>query len=117
MPELSRQSGGLDIHIEEAVDFTLSAIYKVNGSVIDITGYTASFILRGKSGRESELLSLTHLSGIVITAVLGKVTVSITDTQSVFGNREMEYDLMIQSPAGNDIHLLRGNCTSHYFGK
>ena len=116
MPELQRQSGGLDINIEQGVDFSMTAIYKVNGSVVDITGYTSTFIISNKKGSSVELLSLTESAGITITGSLGKVTVDITDAQSVFGNREMVYDLMIQSPAGNDIHLLRGECISHSVG-
>jgi len=112
MSELSRQSGKLDINIEDDVDFSLTAVYKVNAVVVDITSYTATFIIRDNAGSTDALLTLTESAGLTIAGTLGKVTVAITDEQAIFGSREMVYDLMIKSPAGNDIHLLRGNCKS-----
>lgn len=116
MSELPRQSGDLDINIEHGVDYTLSAVYKVNGSVVDTTGYTASFVIRGQSGYTHELLSLNESSGITVAGSLGKFTVNITDAQSDFGNRSMVYSLVIQSPTGKDTQLLRGSCQSHAQG-
>ena len=89
MSELSRQSGKADINIEDGVDYKLTAIYKVNGVVVDITGYSASFKLRENAGSSNILLSLTESSGIAITGALGKVFVQIADTQSIYGSRKM----------------------------
>lgn len=116
MSELPRQSGELDINIEHGVDFTMTAIYQVNGSVIDTTGYNASFIIRNNSGSTSKLLELTESSGITVTGSLGKFTIDMTELQSAFGNRSMVYNLVIQSPSGKDIQLLRGKCQSHAQG-
>ena len=112
MPELQRQSGGLDINIEDGVDFTLPVVYKVDGSIIDVTAYSATFELRDASGHASALLSLTESAGITVGNANGRFDIAIADTQAVFGNRKMVYDLTITSGAGVVTRLLRGECQS-----
>ena len=112
MPELQRQSGGLDINIEDGVDFTLPVVYKVDGSIIDVTGYTATFELRDASGHASALLSLTESAGITVGNANGRFDIAIADTQAVFGNRKMVYDLIVTPLGGQPIRLLRGECQS-----
>ena len=112
MPELSRQSGGLDINIEDGVPFPLGATYKINSAAVDVTGYTATFELRSITGSSEVLLSLTEASGITVGGVDGKFDIELTALQTIFGNREMVYDLIITPPVGNAIRLLRGACKS-----
>ena len=112
MPELQRQSGGLDINIEDGVDFTLPVVYKVDGSIIDVTDYEATFELRDSTGNVNALLSLTELSGITVGSVDGKFEITITEAQAVFGNRKMVYDLIVNESGGVPIRLLRGECQS-----
>jgi len=112
MPELERQSGGLDINIEDGVDFLLGATYKIGGVAQDVTNYTAAFELRDKAGSAEVLLSLTEGAGITVGASTGKFDVLITEAQAIFGNRAMVYDLVITPPAGSPIRLLRGECKS-----
>ena len=112
MPELQRQSGGLDINIEDGVDFTLPVVYKVDGSIIDVTGYTATFELRDSPGNVNVLLSLTESSGITVGSVDGKFEINITEAQAVFGNRKTVYDLIVTPVGGQPIRLLRGECQS-----
>ena len=50
MRELPRQSGALDINIEHGVDFLLPVVYSINGTIQDVTGFTATFELRDASG-------------------------------------------------------------------
>ena len=111
MPELQRQSGGLDINIEDGVDFTLPVVYKVDGAIIDVTGYTATFELRDSPGNANALLSLTEASGITVGSVDGRFDIAITDLQAIFGDREMVYDLVI-SDGSTPVRLLRGECKS-----
>lgn len=113
MPELSRQSGKLDINIEDNVEFSMTATYKISGTPVDVTGYTASFTLRDVNGQTGDpLLELTHLAGITVGTTNGVFVIAMTDAQCNFGDREMIYDLVITSPTGNDIRLLRGKCKS-----
>ena len=111
MPELQRQSGGLDINIEDGVDFTLPVVYKVDGAIIDVTGYTAIFELRDAPGNENALLSLTESSGITVGSTDGRFDVTITAAQAIFGDRKMVYDLII-TDGGVPVRLLRGECQS-----
>ena len=112
--ELPRQSGQLDINIEDNVDFVIEVIYQINGTAEDVTNHTAKFELRDHLGQTGDaLLSLTESAGITVGTTNGKFTVTITDVQAVFGNREMYYDLIVTSATGDDVRLLRGNCASH----
>ena len=112
MPELARQSGGLDINIEDGAKFLLPAVYKIDGSIQDVSGYSATFELRDKIGSSSSLLSLSESSGITVGSTDGRFDVAITEAQLVFGNRKMVYDLIITPPGGVPIRLLRGECQS-----
>ena len=112
MPELQRQSGKADINIEDGIHYTLTAFYKIDGVIQDISNFTASFNLLDSVGHSDPLLTLTESSGVDITGLAGKVVVNITDSQSIYGGREMRYDLIITPPGGDDVHLLRGKCKS-----
>ena len=114
MAELPRQSGLLNIHIEDNVDWSMVVTYSIGGTPVDVTTYTAKFEIRDKPGQTgTALLALTESAGITVGTTDGIFTVAITDTQAVFGNREMEYDLIVTSAAGVDTKLLRGKCTSY----
>lgn len=112
MPELERLSGALDINIEDAVAYRMGVTYKIGGVAQDVTGYTAEFQIRSKTGSEDPLLSLTDASGITVGATTGKFDILITAAQAVFGNRMMVYDLVITPPGGRPLRLLRGSCKS-----
>ena len=112
--ELPRQSGLLNIHIEDNVDWYMAATYKIGGTEVDVSGYTAKFELRDEAGQTGDaLLSLSEAAGIAVGTTDGLFTITITDNQAIFGNRDMVYDLIVTSPAGSDIKLLRGKCTSY----
>lgn len=111
--ELQRQSGQLDINIEDNVDFALHVTYKVDGAAVNVDGYTAKFELRDVPGQTGEaLLSLTETAGITVGTTDGTFIVEITETQANFGDREMVYDLIVISTTGEDERLLRGICKS-----
>lgn len=112
--KLARVSGELDLEIEDNVDYSLPVTYKIGGSAVDNTTYTAKFEIRDKVGDTgTALLALTVGSGITLSGATGIFTIAITDTQCVFGNREMVYALVVTSSGGNDIPLLHGKITSY----
>lgn len=111
--ELSRQSDLLNIHLEDGSTLIFEKIYTVDDVIQDVTGYTAHLEIRDIPGQTGDaLLSLTESSGIAVGNADGKFTVTITAAQSTFGNRDMEYDLIITS-GGVSTKLIRGKCTSH----
>lgn len=112
MPELARQSGELDISIEDGVDFNMDVFFKVGGVAVNISSYTASFVLKDSHSSSEVLLQLTVGSGITLDAPTGKFTISLTEAQSNFGNRTMVYDFEVTSPLGDSAKLLRGTCKS-----
>ena len=112
MPELARQSGGLDINIEDGVDYSLPVVYKEDEAIQDVSGYSAAFELRDRQGASNALLSLSEASGITIGSTDGRIDVVITAAQAIFGNRKMVYDLVITPSGGTPVRLLRGECQS-----
>lgn len=109
--ELERQSGNLNINIEDGVDFAMSVIYKIGGTPVDVTGYTATFTIKDEKDH-TVLLTITEITGIAVGTTDGKFGIPISDTQAVFGNRNMVYDFVVKSPSGIDTRLLRGDCVS-----
>lgn len=113
MPELGQSVGQLDININDGSEYVLDVTYKVNGVAVDVTGYTAEFTIRGHAGQTgTPLLQLTELSGIVVGTTDGKFTITISSTQSAFGNSALVYNLDITPPAGDKNRLLQGECKS-----
>lgn len=90
-------------------DFTLPMRWKINGSVVDITGYTAIFTVSRDKGQDVPDLQLTVGSGIVIDApTQGSIVVSLTDTQTGDLDGFYNYDLKLTSGAGVDQTILLG---------
>lgn len=109
--EILLQTGQLDLNINSGIDFNFDAIYKLDGSLVDVTGYTATFSIRDKYSSSLSLVSVTESSGIIVGTTDGKFSVSLTEIESNLGNRELVYDLVIVPPSGdNEIKLLRGKC-------
>lgn len=112
MPELARQSAELGINIENGVDFNFPVTYKNDGVVVPVTSYTATFRIKDNYSTSENLLELTVGSGITVDEPNGKFTVSISEAQSSFGNRELVYEFIVTSPAGDSVEFLHGKCKS-----
>ena len=111
--ERPRQSGECKLNIEDNVPNTIPFTYKIGGSAVDNTTYTATFTIRDIEGdTATPLLSLTVGSGITLGGADGIFTVVISDAQSTFGNRTMVYNLVVNDGT-DDISLMRGVIQSH----
>lgn len=91
-------AGLLDIEIEQGSTFNLVFLYQdENGDAIDLTGMTARMQLRRQFNSADALISLTtENSRIAIDALLGKITLTIsaTDTATLTGSGVYDLELV-----------------------
>ncbi len=100
-----------DIEIEQGADFDLIYLYKdSNGSIIDITGYSAKMMI--KSGyRSLPLVSLTQASGLTLGGALGTIGIhipAIKTAQLPGPPQALIYDIFLTDPAGGVHKLVAG---------
>lgn len=92
--------------------FRFSAIVKnPDGTIMDLTGYGAQFVVRQKLSDVTPALSLSSGSGITITAASGKIAVEITKTQTAALDGEYFYTLSAIEPGTQVVHLFSGKIT------
>lgn len=100
--------------IEQGTTFTKSFIWKdSNGTVINLTGFTARMQFRQNISSSSVLLSATtENSKIVITGAEGKVTINLSASDTAALNFSTAvYDLELISSASEVTRLVGGTVT------
>lgn len=105
-------AGVHDITVEQGATFPLEVVYKDStGAIVDLSGYTARMQIRKKKSSTTTLSDSTTANGeIVITAVAGKVVVTIPATTTAgFEGRRAFYDLEIEDGSGFVTRLLEGD--------
>lgn len=103
-----------DFTIEQGVTTAKAFIWKDSaGDVIDLTGYTARMQIRETIASNSTLLSATNANGqLVITAAQGKVTLTLTATETAaLSFTTGVYDLELISGSGTVTRLVEGTVT------
>lgn len=103
-------AGLLNITIEQGATYALSFIYQdENGQPINLTGMTARMQLRRQFASDVALLSLTTENGrITITPLEGKITLSISATDTALLTGSGVYDLeLVNGPTVS--RLLEGS--------
>lgn len=99
-----------DNAIEQGATWSRVLTWKDNSDVvINNTGYTARMKIKRDPNSLTDILSLTHSSGITLGGSNGQITITITDTQTAAidaGN--YFYDLELISGGGLVTRLLRG---------
>ena len=91
-------------------DWAHIAYYTIDGTPVDLTGYTARAALRS-TVRNQLIASFTVGSGITISAVLGKVILSVTPaiTALLDGRKDVLVDLDLIHPNGTVIPFYFAN--------
>jgi len=107
-------AGQKNFEVDQNATFSFIVEYKDNdGLPIDLTGSTAKMQVRDTKGGSRLAFSLTSpAGGIVITPLLGKLTIKITPTQTnkLFYPKS-SYDIMVTDSNANKIKLLEGFIT------
>jgi uncharacterized protein YndB with AHSA1/START domain len=107
-------AGQKNFEVDQNATFSFIVEYKDdNGNAIDLTGASAKMQVRDVKGGTKLAVTLTSPSGgIVINGPLGKVTVTLTPTQTnkLFYPKSV-YDIMVVDSNANKIKLLEGFIT------
>lgn len=107
-------AGQKNFEVDQNATFSFVVEYKDdNGNAIDLTGASAKMQVRDVKGGTKLAVTLTSPSGgIVINGPLGKVTVTLTPTQTnkLFYPKSV-YDIMVIDSNANKIKLLEGFMT------
>jgi uncharacterized protein YndB with AHSA1/START domain len=107
-------AGQKNFDVDQNATFSFVVEYKdENDNVIDLTGASAKMQVRDVKGGSKLAVTLTSPSGgIVINGSLGKLTVTLTPTQTnkLFYPKSV-YDIMVVDSNGNKIKLLEGFMT------
>ena len=107
-------AGQKNFEVDQNATFSFVVEYKdEDGDAIDLTGATAKMQVRDVKGGSKLAVTLTSPSGgIVINGPLGKLTVTLTPTQTnkIFYPKSA-YDVMVIDSNGNKIKLLEGFMT------
>jgi hypothetical protein len=107
-------AGQKNFDVDQNATFSFIVEYKDNnGNAIDLTGASAKMQIRDVKGGTKLAVTLTSPSGgIVINGPLGKLTVTLTPTQTnkLFYPKSV-YDIMVVDSNSNKIKLLEGFMT------
>ena len=107
-------AGQKNFEVDQNATFSFVVEYKDdNETAIDLTGASAKMQVRDVKGGTKLAVTLTSPSGgIVINGPLGKLTVTLTPTQTnkIFYPKSV-YDIMVIDSNGNKIKLLEGFMT------
>ena len=107
-------AGQKNFEVDQNATFSFVVEYKDdNGNAIDLTGASAKMQVRDVKGGTKLAVTLTSPSGgIVINGLLGKLTVTLTPTQTnkLFYPKSV-YDIMVIDSNVNKIKLLEGFLT------
>jgi hypothetical protein len=107
-------AGQKNFEVDQNATFSFIVEYKDNnGLPIDLTGSTAKMQVRDSKGGDKLAFTLTSPSGgIVITPLLGKLTIKMTPTQtSKLFYPKSSYDVMLTDSNSNKIKIVEGFLT------
>lgn len=102
------------ITIEQGADFPFLITWTDSaGTIIDITGYSAQFMIRQNYTDVTPLVSLSSPSnGITLGGTAGTISIDIPFTTTAALPAMLgEYDLKLIDPSGKPIRLLEGSAT------
>lgn len=102
------QPGTYNITLQRRADYSVLLQFKdSNDAVIDLTGYTA-YAQAWDSDRRTKYADF----GIAYTdRSNGKITISLTDTQTATFPNAVQYDVLLEDGDGNREYYLEGKIT------
>jgi hypothetical protein len=100
------------ITIDQGATFRLQLTYKIDGTAVDLSNYTARMQIRQEYDSESPSVSLTTAAGggITLGGAAGTIDIEITNTQTAaLPAGQLVYDLELVAPNGDVTRLIGGN--------
>ena len=102
-------AGTLNFTIEQGATFNLLLTWKVNGTPVDLTNYTARLQARVDVEDSEIILSLTNGAGITLGGVAGTISIDQTAVQTtVLPSGTFVYDLELVAGSGSVTRLVQG---------
>jgi len=100
-----------NMSIDQGETYIRTITWKQNGSLVDLTGYTARMKVKDTYGGTT-YLTLTDASGITLGGTAGTIVIKITDAQtSGLVAQDYVYDLELVSGSGDVSKLIKGVIT------
>jgi hypothetical protein len=102
--------GRYNIKVYQGSTFSLAPQWKIDGTYVNVTGYTAAMSVKNSPTSVSTIIELTSVNGrITVGTTDGKFTLNLSAAETtalVAGN--YVYDLEVTSPGGTVTRLLEG---------
>jgi len=102
-------AGELNLAVEQGTTFSQTLTWKIDGTAVNLTGYTARMQARDDVTSSTTILSLTQAAGLTLGGVAGTIIIALTATETaalVAGN--YVYDLELVSSSGVVTRLVQG---------
>lgn len=102
--------GRYNMKVYQGSTFTLKPRWKIDGQLVDVTGYNANMIVRNSPTSTSSIVTLSTANGrIVVGGTNGEFVLSLSATQTTaLAAGQYVYDLEVTSPGGVVTRLLEG---------
>jgi hypothetical protein len=101
--------GDYNIKCPQGATFDKTFTVSINGSRLNLTGYTAAMQVRETYDSTSTILSLTNGSGITLGGTAGTIAILVSSTATTaLTDGFYSYDLEITSGGGVTDRLLQG---------
>lgn len=107
-------AGKLDITIEQGADFKLDLVWETGtpSAPVNLTGYSARVQVATRHSAATPLVERTQAAGIALGGAAGTVVITLNETQTAaLPAQKAVWDLVLTSPAGDDVRLLEGTAT------
>lgn len=105
--------GRYNMKVYQGSTWTLAPQWKIDGTYVNVTGYTAAMSVKYSPTSVSSIIDLTSSNGrITVGTTDGKFTLSLTAaTTTGLAAGDYVYDLEVTAPDGTVTRLLEGGFT------
>lgn len=105
--------GRYNMKVYQGSTFSLAPQWKIDGTYVDVTGYTAAMAVKNSPSSVSSIIDLTSANGrITVGTTDGKFTLALTAAQTTgLAAGNYVYDLEVTAPNGTVTRLLEGGFT------
>lgn len=98
--------------INQGATYDIIIIWKPDGSVVDLSSYTAKLHMRSSKESDDILIELTTENGKIVMGVDGQINLLVPAAET----KEIEwtdavYDLLVTSPTGYVSRVIEGKVT------
>ena len=105
--------GRYNMKVYQGSTFSLAPQWKIDGTYVDVTGYSAAMSVKNSPTSASTIISLTSANGkITVGTTNGKFTLALTAAETTaLAAGNYVYDLEVTAPNGTVTRLLEGGFT------